>query len=77
MRKDWLIIFIVALFVSVGTDLWFLGEQDHGAFSWSHVAGFSALFGFIGCVAIIILSKLLGRFWLQREEDYYRDEGHE
>ena len=61
----------------MATDLWFLGEQGHSAFPWSHVAGFFAVFGFIGCVAIIILSKLLGRFWLQREEDYYRDEGHE
>ena len=77
MRRDWLIIFMLALFVSVGADLWFPGEQGHGAFSWSRVAGFFALFGFIGCVAIIIFSKLLGRFWLQREEDYYRDEGHE
>ena len=32
--------------------------------------GFYALFGFISCVVIILVSKLLG-FWLKRPEDYY------
>jgi hypothetical protein len=32
--------------------------------------GFYALFGFIACVAIILISKLLG-YWLKRPEDYY------
>lgn len=44
---------------------------------WSHW-GFFAWFGFAGCVAIVLVSKLLGRWWLQRPEDYYdaeRDDG--
>ncbi|MCP3176246.1 hypothetical protein MJO47_03940 [Desulfuromonas sp. KJ2020] len=32
--------------------------------------GFYALFGFIACVAIILISKVLG-FVLKRPEDYY------
>jgi len=32
--------------------------------------GFYAFFGFASCVAIILISKLLG-FWLKRKEDYY------
>ncbi|HEX9776535.1 MAG TPA: hypothetical protein VGA63_00160 [Geopsychrobacteraceae bacterium] len=32
--------------------------------------GFYALFGFISCVAIILISKLLG-FVLKKKEDYY------
>lgn len=32
--------------------------------------GFYAVFGFISCVAIILISKLLG-FVLKRPEDYY------
>ncbi len=32
--------------------------------------GFYAAFGFIACVAIIIISKLLG-YLLKRKEDYY------
>ena len=34
------------------------------------VPGFYALFGFISCVAIILISKLLG-FVLKKNEDYY------
>ncbi|MEJ2201267.1 MAG: hypothetical protein P8X63_09695 [Desulfuromonadaceae bacterium] len=32
--------------------------------------GFYAVFGFISCVAIILISKLLG-FALKKKEDYY------
>lgn len=32
--------------------------------------GFYAMFGFIACVAIILISKVLG-FVLKRQEDYY------
>lgn len=32
--------------------------------------GFYALFGFVACVAIILISKLLG-YVLKRKEDYY------
>ncbi len=35
------------------------------------IPAFSAMFGFIGCLLIVALSKILGR-WLQRREDYYR-----
>jgi len=34
------------------------------------VPGFYALFGFIACVAIILISKVLG-YVLKRPEDYY------
>lgn len=34
------------------------------------IPGFYALFGFISCVAIILISKLLG-FVLKKKEDYY------
>ena len=34
------------------------------------IPGFYALFGFISCVAIILISKLLG-FVLKKNEDYY------
>jgi hypothetical protein len=35
--------------------------------------GFYALFGFVACVAIILISKLFG-FALKVREDYYDDE---
>jgi len=45
--------------------------QAHTAFLWQTIPGFSAIYGFVGCVLIIVVSKSLGHLWLQREEDYY------
>ncbi len=49
----------------------FFLHHDHAAFWWSGMPGFNAIYGFMGCVLIIIVSKALGHHWLQREEDYY------
>ena len=41
---------------------------------WHHVPGFYGWLGFLGCIGIIVGSKLLGRKWLQKDERYYDDE---
>ena len=46
-------------------------EEGEHEFWWSHLPVFFALLGFIGCVAMIYISRWLGRYWLQRKEDYY------
>ena len=77
MKRIW-IIFIVALILSVVADLVLQMGDGHGDFPWSRVLGFFAVFGFISCVAIVIISKFLGHHWLQWDEDYYdRDDGDE
>ena len=43
----------------------------HPHFWWEQLPFFSALYGFIGCIIIIVASKALGHYWLQKEEDYY------
>jgi predicted tellurium resistance membrane protein TerC len=45
--------------------------KHHGDHWWSHIPGFYILWGFIGCVAIIYLSKWFGKYLIQRDEDYY------
>lgn len=72
-------ILLIALIVLVLTVLVELPFYDgHGDFAWSKILGFFALFGLIGCVAIILISKWLGHYWLQRKEDYYdRNNGNE
>ena len=45
------------------------GEETHGW--WSAIPGFFALFGFFGCLLIIVFSKFLGRILLYKREDYY------
>lgn len=50
----------VALLVGVGIDL--LVDLPTGR---------AVLLGLGGCVGIIVVSKWLGKVWLQRPEDYY------
>jgi len=40
-------------------------------FSWQVLPFFSAAYGFVGCIVIILGSKGLGHYWLQKKEDYY------
>ena len=40
-------------------------------FFWERLPVFSAVYGFIGCIVIILGSKAIGHLWLQKEEDYY------
>ncbi len=38
---------------------------------WDKIPGFYAAFGFVICMVMIIVSKLLGQYWLKKSEDYY------
>jgi predicted MFS family arabinose efflux permease len=58
-------------FVSLGVLLLvdpFVSKHVH--FSWEAVPAFYAVYGFIACVGLIFLAKLLRRL-VQRKEDYY------
>lgn len=42
------------------------------AHTWAeHLPGFWALFGFVGCVVLILLSKAFGHLGIMTREDYY------
>ena len=71
MKRVWIPAFAVVLFLSIVIDFLVQNGQGHDDFPWSHIIGFFALFGFISSVAIIVISKLLGHYWLQRKENYY------
>ncbi len=45
----------------------------HPHFRFEKLPGFGSLYGLISCVLIIVVSKLLGKLWLMRPEDYYDD----
>ena len=45
----------------------------YGRFPWDTIGGFGAFYGFVSCVLIIVVSKLLGYALLYRSEDYYDD----
>ena len=45
-------------------------EPDHGHW-WDAIPGFYAVYSIAGSCAVIYLARLLGRWLLQRDEDYY------
>ena len=45
------------------------GHEPH--YFWEKIPVFEAIFGFIGCVALIIVAKILGRYLLEKQENYY------
>lgn len=44
--------------------------DKHGDISWEHYYEFSAVYGFLSCVALVFLAKGL-RWLIKRDEDYY------
>ena len=65
----WAVLVLMALLVVA--DL--LIPTGYGRFPWDTVGGFGAFYGFISCVVIIVVSKLLGYAFLYCPEDYYDD----
>jgi hypothetical protein len=61
-------VFYAVLVVLVGLDFVI---HKHPHFPWEGTAGFYAFYGFLSCAVIVAVSKLLGKLWLQRGEDYY------
>jgi uncharacterized membrane protein YeaQ/YmgE (transglycosylase-associated protein family) len=44
---------------------------DEVHFFWEKLPIFNIIFGFIGCIIIIFVSKFLGHLFIQKKEDYY------
>lgn len=61
---------LAALALLVIADVLFV-SKEHAHTGAEHVWGFWAVFGFIGCVVIIIVSKWFGHAGIMQREDYY------
>jgi hypothetical protein len=59
---------VIAL-AEIGLPHIFGGGESH--FSFEDFPAWGSLYGFVSCVGIIVVSKLIGRLWLTRREDYY------
>lgn len=44
--------------------------HKHAEFEWEAAPGFYAAYGFVSCVLLIFIAKIL-RLWVKRDEDYY------
>jgi hypothetical protein len=41
---------------------------------WDRILGYFAIFGFVGCLLIMFVAKLLGHVMVSKKPDYYKDE---
>ena len=62
-------VFITILALTVLAQLVIKVKGYFGVDDWF---GFAAVFGFLSCVAMVVLAKVLG-FVLKRDENYYND----
>ena len=46
-------------------------DGEHSHFWFEGIPAWGSLYGLVSCVAIILVSKFLGKVWLMRREDYY------
>ncbi|MDZ7658635.1 hypothetical protein [Fodinibius sp.] len=69
MKKwHWISLGIVFI-ISLVLEFTFLSGYD--SHWWNHIPAFYALWGFVGCVGIIYISKWLGKLFILSDEDYY------
>jgi hypothetical protein len=61
-------VFAVVLALSVGAQLFFSVKGYFGIDGW---LGFGAVYGFLSCLAMVLVAKLLGVF-LKRPDNYYK-----
>jgi hypothetical protein len=72
----WWVITAAVAALSVAAEVAF-HDAAHALYWWHRVPAFDLVYGLLGCLAIIVLSKALGKAWLQRPEDYYGTGEHE
>ena len=66
----WIILGVLTA-ITVGLQLF--GPENPYGHAWDKIPAFYAIFGLAGCILIIVLSKALGKWALQKKEDYYDD----
>ncbi len=78
MRMRLALSFLAAFLAALAADIWLVSDEGRSELWGGHVWAYFALFGFVFCVLMIVVAKLLGHYLLQRHEDYYGgDEGDE
>ena len=69
MKKWHWISLITLIGITLAAQIFATHEKDE---HWYNIIpAFWSVFGFVGCLLIIAVAKGLGKFFLQRKEDYY------
>ncbi|HDH87777.1 MAG: hypothetical protein DRG35_02365 [Deltaproteobacteria bacterium] len=69
MARKLTYIFFISIGVSILVGLFIPHEHVH--FWWEKIPAFDAIFGFLGCIVIVLGAKALGHHGIQKDEDYY------
>lgn len=65
-------LFAVCILVVLADFLFFLEQFDkHALYEWENWPGFYAVYGFVACVLLVLISKYILRPLIKRDEDYY------
>jgi hypothetical protein len=65
--KRLLVVFFASLVVLLIVDFFI---YKHGDFSWENAPNFFAAYGFVSCVLLIFIARII-RPMIKRDEDYY------
>lgn len=71
MRTPLVYAFAVIMALSVAAEFILGAYHPEPGEWWTQIPAFYAIYGFVGCGLITVISKALGKGWLQRKEDYY------
>jgi hypothetical protein len=71
IKKGFYAALILVALAEIVLPLIFHSNESH--FSFENFPAWGSVYGLISCVAIIVISKLIGKLWLMRREDYYDD----
>ena len=69
MKNSHWIVLGILLIVRLIFEFTYLADYD--SHWWNHVPAFYALWGGLGCAALIFITKGLGKIFILRDEDYY------
>ena len=72
--KRWFYVGLVAVAVAEIVVQFFFHEEHHPEehhIPFESWPAFGSIYGLVSCIAIILVSKFLGKIWLMRREDYY------
>ncbi len=68
VKKIWIYLLVCIVISSL---LGFIFPNPHPHFWWQKIPIFDTVFGFLGCIIIVLFSKWIGHIWLMKSERYY------
>jgi len=73
MKKEKLTLSVALLLVLLAAVEFFLVHKHHAVFALENVPGYTAVFGLLATLVLILVSKGIGHAILMKREDYYEN----